>query len=577
MNTRRKYVRILLIVWLVLSAMGSSAQEQKSFCNPVNLSYRFQLEEPSRREAADPSIIFYKGKYFMFLSKSGGYYSSDNLVDWQLIASDDLPIEEYAPTAVVMRDTVFFMAIYQKVYKSADPESGKWEIAQDSVGMRSLDPMLFNDTDGRVYLFHGLSPRLPIRGTELDSHTFRPIGEEVEILNTDNEKHGWERTGDYNFGLDKRPYLEGPFVTKHNDKYYLQYSVPGTQFKSYADGMYVSEKPLGPYELAQHNPFSYKPEGFIAGAGHGSTFQDVYGNFWYAGTMSVSVKNRLERRIGLFPAFFDADGVFYAYTGFGDYPHDLPQKKMDSYNDYQPKWMLLSYNKPVEASSESFEHPKASAVNEDIRSCWSAVSGNKGEWLQVDLMDNYDVAAVQVNFAEEGSNQLGRSDEPYYQYLIEYSINGKNWKVLIDKSQNKIDAPHDYTELQSPVKARYVRIVNQRVPDGRFAISGFRVFGKGNGALPSPVERLAAIRDTTDGCHVSLKWQKSPEAIGYNIRYGTAPDKLYQNYQVYSADSLDIYSLNSESDYYFIIVAFNENGVRDGMEAQLVESPAKSY
>ena len=294
-------IRVKLITmscfFLVLILFSCKQKTPTSFCNPVNLSYRFQLDNPSRREAADPSVVFYKGAYYMFLSKSGGYYTSENLVDWKLITTDNLPIEEYAPTAVVMRDSIFFMAINQKVYKTASPESGQWEVAQDSVGMRSLDPMLFHDTNGRVYLYHGLSPRLPIRGIELDAQTLKPIGDEVEILNTDNKFHGWERTGDYNFGLKKRPYLEGAFVTRHNDKYYMQYSVPGTQFKSYGDGMYVSENPLGPYQLAQHNPFSYKPEGFIAGAGHGSIFQDEYGNYWYAGTMTISVKNSLERRV----------------------------------------------------------------------------------------------------------------------------------------------------------------------------------------------------------------------------------------------------------------------------------------
>lgn len=566
MNLKGKYTQILSTTFFILSVIGCKAQEQRSICNPINLSYRFQLEEPSRREAADPSVISYKGKYYMFLSKSGGYYTSDDLVDWELITTDDLPVEEYAPTAVVMRDSIFFMAINQKVYKTASPESGKWEVAQDSVGMRSLDPALFVDSDGRLYLYHGLSPRLPIRGIELNPLTFRPIGDEVEILNTDNTKHGWERTGDYNFGLSKRPYLEGPFVTKHNNKYYLQYSVPGTQFKSYSDGMYVSEYPLGPYQLAKHNPFSYKPEGFIAGAGHGSTFQDKYGNYWYAGTMTISVKNSLERRIGIFPAFFDKDDVFYAYTAFGDYPHQMPDRKMKDYNDYQPKWMLLSCNKPVMASSESKDHPKELAVNEDVRTYWSATTGKQGEWLQVDLKDECEVAAVQVNFAEEGTSQLGRSEDTYYQYSIEYSGDGKTWTVLIDKSQNKLDAPHDYIELRSSVKTRYVRIVNQHVPDGKFAISGFRVFGKGNGEKPAPVELFSTMRDSIDRCHVTLKWQKSPQAIGYNIRYGTEPDKLYQNYQVYGVDSLDIYSLNSELEYYFAIDAFNENGVCKGIE-----------
>ena len=38
---------------------------------------------------------------------------------------------------------------------------------------------------------------------------------------------------------------------------------------------------LGPFVLATHNPFVYKPEGFTKGAGNGCLFQDRYGNDWY--------------------------------------------------------------------------------------------------------------------------------------------------------------------------------------------------------------------------------------------------------------------------------------------------------
>jgi len=524
------------------------------------------LEEPSRREAADPSIIRYNDEYLMFLSKSGGYYHSGNLIDWKLISSSNLPIEEYAPTAISINDTIYFMTKNQKIYKSSDPLSGKWQVANDSLPVRAFDPTLFLDDDERLYLYHGLSARMPIKGVELNRNTLQPTGEEVELLSSNKEIYGWERSGDYNFESSRRPWVEGAFVTKHNDKYYLQYSVPGTQFKSYADGMYISDSPLGPFKLAEHNPFSYKPEGFIAGAGHGSTFQDEYGNYWYAGTMTLAVRHRLERRVGLFPAFFDEDGCFYAYTGFGDYPHDMPNKKMKTYEDYQPAYMLLSYNKPVEASSSLTDCPKENAVNEDIKTHWSALSGNKGEWLMIDMEGEKNVNAVQINFAEVDTKILGRPEGIYYQYLVEYSTDKQDWKTLIDKTQNTQDRPHDYTELSSAVMARYIRITNYRVPDGKFAVSGLRVFGFGNGDRPKRVGALIAKRVSTDACVVRLTWEKSLDATGYNIRYGTTPDKLYLNYQIFDANSISIHSLNRLQDYYFTIDVFNENGITKGKE-----------
>ncbi|HTD40770.1 MAG TPA: fibronectin type III domain-containing protein, partial [Mucilaginibacter sp.] len=115
-----------------------------------------------------------------------------------------------------------------------------------------------------------------------------------------------------------------------------------------------------------------------------------------------------------------------------------------------------------------------------------------------------------------------------------------------------------------PVSARYIRLTNYHVPDGKFAISGLRVFGKGSGKAPLPVSSFTAKRDSTDGRDVKLSWKKSPQAIGYNIRFGTKPDKLYENYQVFNSDTLSIHSLNRLKPYYFSIDAFNENGITKG-------------
>ena len=64
---------------------------------------------------------------------------------------------------------------------------------------------------------------------------------------------------------------------------------------------------------------------------------------------------------------------------------------------------------------------------------------------------------------------------------------------------------------------------------------------------------------------VDLKWPKIPGAVGYNIRYGTSKNKLYQNYQVLGTASVTIRSLNALQKYYFTIDAFNENGIAKGL------------
>jgi len=475
-------------------------------------------------------------------------------------------LEDYAPAIVEMKDTLYFMASGDapvKIYKTANPKTGKWQVANANFPIGMIDPDLFVDDDGRLFFYYGCSNVNPIYGVELDTKTLNPIGKSFVLFNSNKKDFGWQRSGDYNEKEDN-PWMEGAWMTKYNNKYYLQYAIPGTQYKSYCDGVYVSDKPLGPYTPAMHNPVSYKPEGFAASAGHSSTFQDKYGNYWHVSTMTISIKHMFERRLGLFPTFFDKDGVMYVYTGFGDFPFKVPTKKISGPEELFPQWMLLSYNKPVEVSSELPNHPKNYVTDEEIRTYWSAQTGNKGEWLTMDLQNECTVNAIQINYAENETKYFGRNPEIYHQYLLEYSNDNKTWKTLADKTQNKTDVPHDYIELTKPVKARYIKLTNYRMPSGTFALAGLRVFGNAGGKTPSVVENFKMERSESDRCIVKLNWTKAPGAIGYNIRFGTAKDKLYQNYQVFDLDSLTIRSLNGLQKYYFTIDAFNENGITKG-------------
>ena len=118
--------------------------------------------------------------------------------------------------------------------------------------------------------------------------------------------------------LSKRPYIEGAWVNKFRGKYYLQYAFAGSQYNTYGDGVYVSDSPLGPYTLAETAPFSYKPGGFMNGAGHGSTMEDLNGNIWHTATMRISRNHNFERRVGISPCGLDTDGELFCNQRYGD-------------------------------------------------------------------------------------------------------------------------------------------------------------------------------------------------------------------------------------------------------------------
>ncbi len=539
-----------------------------TFCNPVNLSYRFSLDEPSRREAADPTIVLFKDTYFLFASKSGGYWHSKDLTNWAFIETTEIPTEEYAPTAIAIEDTLYFLASsndLSTIYKSADPLTGKWSVALEKLEKPVWDPAFFLDDDNRLYLYWGCSDVNPIYGVELDfRNNFSSIGEQKELIYPNPNQHGWEVPGDQNTLTKQSPWLEGAWMNKNQGKYYLQYSGPGTEYKSYADGVYTSENPLGPFSVQPHNPYAYKPEGFAAGAGHGSTFADKYGNFWHIGTISISQKHMFERRLGLYPAFFDEQGSLYCLTKYGDYPLVMPQKKIADFEEIFPRWMLLSYKKPVKVSSAIDSLPAKQMTDENIRTYWAAKSGDSSEYAIMDLGEEYDVAAIQLNFAEHNTAVFGRQKDLFHRYTLEYSNDQTNWTLLIDKSHDTTDNPHNYIQLPKKVSCRYIKINNQEVPGGNLAISGFRVFGKGKGDAPEKVCKFEVKRNPTDKRSVHLSWEKINNATGYNISYGIDKNRLHQNYIVYQDTTLEINSLDANQNHYFLIESFNENGRTSG-------------
>src|SRR5688572_33180305 len=110
---KQAYIGIILIMFLFSACKTAEKVGEKSFvtiCNPIDLSYRFCMDEPSRREAADPTIVRFKDLYFLFASKSGGYWHSKDLSTWTFVETAQIPVEEYAPTVIALGDTLYFLA-----------------------------------------------------------------------------------------------------------------------------------------------------------------------------------------------------------------------------------------------------------------------------------------------------------------------------------------------------------------------------------------------------------------------------------------------------------------------------------
>ena len=568
---------ILLATGALSMALVTPALPQtKTYCNPLDLDYAYVnipnlVEQGRHRATADPVITLFKETYFLFSTNQHGYWWSKDMLAWNFVprqflkpyhtSFDDL----CAPAVVATGDTLLVLgSTYTKdfpLWMSTHPTTDTWKEAVDSFGIPAWDPCLFIDTDNRMYLYFGSSNTYPIYGVEIDRATYRPIDEPQALLWLHDDENGWERFGEHADNVFLRPFIEGAWMTKHNGLYYLQYAAPGTEFNWYGDGVYVGQHPLGPFTYQSHNPFSSKPGGFARGAGHGSTFQDLWGNWWHISTIAISVKNNFERRLGLWPAGFDSDGILFCTTAYGDYPHYMPSQSVDSHASLFTGWMLLNHKKPVTVSSTFGGYAPNNAVDEDIKTYWSATSGNAGEWLTSDLGGVVTVCAVQVNNADQNATLEGKQAGIYHAYEIAASIDGKHWTTVIDKRRNAKDVPHDYCELEKPVEARYLRITNCHVPTGKFALSGFRVFGRGHGRVPDSARHFVALRGASERRSAWLRWEQSDDAVGYVVYFGASPDKLYSSIMIYGVNEYYITALEKSRCYYFQIEAFNENGI----------------
>lgn len=581
MNFKRQ---ILMVVTASIMLSTTIYAQQKTYCNPINIDYGYTpferfSSQGKHRATADPVIVNFKDKLFLFSTNQEGYWWSDNMLEWKFVYRKFLRDDKYihdlnAPAVWKMKDALYvYGSTWESdfpIYKSTNPTEDDWEIAVDTLKVGAWDPAFHYDEDtDDLYLYWGSSNVWPLLGTQINTRTMQSEGYTKPILKLHPEDHGWERFGEYNDNVFLQPFVEGAWVTKHNGRYYMQYGAPGTEFSGYADGVYVSEKPLDGYEYQAHNPFSYKPGGFARGAGHGATFQDKHKNYWHVSTIFISTKNNFERRLGIWPSGFDQDDVMYCNTAYGDYPTYLPDfaKDKDFTKEMFAGWMLLNYQKPVQTSSTLGGYNPNLAVDEDIKTYWSATSGDRGEWFQTDLGEISTINAIQINYADQDVEFMGKTLGKSHQYKIYGSNDGKKWNVVVDKSKNNTDVPHDYIELENPAKARYLKIENIKMPTGKFALSGFRVFGKGNGQKPEKVENFIALRADPEKYgerrSIWFKWQQNQLADGYVIYWGKSPEKMYGSMMVYGKNEYYFTGADRVDTYYFQIEAFNNNGISE--------------
>lgn len=486
--------------------------ETKVYCNPLPLENYPRGRGCKRpgytgkdfREMADPTVIRFDGKWYLFPS-AGMLWHSDDMVNWT-----HRPIEPfdpgYAPTVAVKGDWLYLSASWDgsAVWRARHP-FGPWERmgepGHDADGNKTWlkdyegnpvrwgDPCLFVDDDGAMYCYCNLArrtspeenhrwkltPHHGIHVVRLRDDDPSSFAEKPQLAISPDPSRQWERFGEFNQRVEE-PVIEGAWMNKINGRYYLQYSSNGTEYRNYAVACFVSDNPLGPFTPQERNPILIHKEGLINGCAHHSIVEGPHGTLWCFYTTLVRINAPYERRIGMDPAGIDENGELFI-AGPSETPQLAPGIVEKPQDGNGMGLVPLSVNCPVSASSHVEGHYPMYAVDNYIRTWWQAGNDNLPQWIEVDLEGEYTVHSARIMFADSGLDYKSGIVPGPYAYRILTSLDGCKWEVLLDKSDNKIDR-HIAFDAWEARRAKLLRLEILSVPRGmKAAVWEFTVFG----------------------------------------------------------------------------------------------------
>src|SRR6188768_1177918 len=108
----------ILVMFCMLFALGMkelSAQQgySSTYCNPLNLDYTYMIynahNDISYRSGADPAVVQFRNEYYMFVTRSMGYWHSADLTNWTFITPEKWYFEGCnAPAAHNYKDSVLY-------------------------------------------------------------------------------------------------------------------------------------------------------------------------------------------------------------------------------------------------------------------------------------------------------------------------------------------------------------------------------------------------------------------------------------------------------------------------------------
>lgn len=164
---------------------------------------------------------------------------------------------------------------------TADDPAGPWSDPVWMPEVGGIDPSIFWDDDGKMYLMNNDEPvggstysgHRAIWIREIDQQTFQPVSEPVMIIN------GGARPE------DKPIWIEGPHIYKVEDRYIFSAAEGGTAV-NHSQVVFDADNVLGPYTPYESNPVLTQRDLPadralpVTSVGHADLFQAPDGSWW---------------------------------------------------------------------------------------------------------------------------------------------------------------------------------------------------------------------------------------------------------------------------------------------------------
>lgn len=431
------------------------------------------------RELADPSVIYDDGRWILYPSVSMAYVSED-FKHWKKVTITPEQIGDgYAPTVCKHKGRYYLTGCFSTLWVSDSPLGPFEELGPilrpdgEPLTKKIFDPMLFSDGEDLYLYWH----QKALWGVTLDRKNLAHMaGEPVELATTHPENE-WERYGEYNED-PRRSFMEGVWMYKHADCYYLTFASPGTANGTYAIGAYRGTSPLGPFTYQQHNPVIRKTSGTVPGSGHGCIVDGPDGTIWAFTTSMVNNYHVFERRISLFPVGIDNKGDLFGLP-CRDVPQWAPGVKAHPEQGNEAGFLPVSVRTIVQASSCAQGRTADYAIDDYCRSWWQPEAGDAEPSLMVDFKNDYAISAIRILWAEPNiDHRQGIVSGPVRYKLYSQRKKGGEWILTLDNSANDTDYLIDYRTFET-VRARRVKLVIcGTAPGVDIGILELTVFGK---------------------------------------------------------------------------------------------------